>query len=71
MLNLVKQETTQTIVTLHWTPLFMALNLAIKIDELEHDAEMSLEPFGLGKLPSYPLLVDSNLNLLICLSTLI
>ena len=50
MLNLVKQESAQTVVSLHWTPLFMALNLAMKIDELEHDAEMSLEPFGLGEI---------------------
>lgn len=33
----------------HWAPLFMGIGLAKKIEDLEHDEEIGLTSFGLGK----------------------
>jgi len=32
----------------HWSPLFMGIGLANKIEELEHDEEIGLDSFGIG-----------------------
>lgn len=32
----------------HWSPLFMGIGLANKLEDLEHDEEIGLDSFGIG-----------------------
>lgn len=46
-MNNMKQESGKVVT--HWPPLIMGIGLARKIEELEHDEEVGLPCFGLGK----------------------
>ena len=47
MTGVIKNESSLN--SLHWVPLFMALGLARRVDQLRKDEEIGLPEFGLGK----------------------